>query len=269
MNYRNKETLFAVRKNGMYTGVYAAVEKAREHDHDSLEEISPILLDGSPDTGYACVAEGVMSNLLRDGEDFSVDYTDLDPAWGANFQSAIAAMHGCGFHLKNVEITTLRAYEIDRDYSAGLPENLAGKYADMANRVYCDGTLEDDLLRRDFIADYCEEKRLGEEYAAKLESSHLRAIVGSLNETRDKQKRIRCGNLIRRFEERLKGALCRRFSMEELRILAVLLEAEQDAEISGQIASGAISDGEIEAMLDRFLKCIPFRRGPANPAADE
>lgn len=84
------------------------------------------MIEGTPTSErYICVAEGVVSTLFRREDSFKVEYTNLGTVWGVNMQSAISQLLGNGSRRHNLEITTLRIYEIDKNYSEGLPDNLA------------------------------------------------------------------------------------------------------------------------------------------------
>lgn len=258
MKNTEKNTIYAAKRGKAYIGLFSSFEKAMECKCDTLEEIRPIMIEGTPASErYICAAEGVVSTLFRQEDSFKVEYTDLGPVWGVNMQSAIIQLLGNGSRRHNLEITTLRIYEIDKNYSEGLPDNLAREYGFIADRLSQDDVPTNGVLSRDYIASYFERERRDAEIGERYHSKHMDSLIHGIMKSINSRGVPRCGFAYSKQLERTRRMLSLHFSLKELQTLAVLCGVETDEKISELITNGTISNDKLEELMEKYRRCLP------------
>jgi hypothetical protein len=223
-------------KDHLPVGVFSAPEKAPACD--TLTQINPFLLDGSPVCeGYVCMAKGNCVMLLRKEDGFESAHFDLGPSWGINLQSATIGLCGPHNSRKNVLTTELYLFEIDRVYAAEElkslhPESL---FSSLTRRTYDCDSLSDEQIRRDYIGIHLDNLRRDALRAEKESSAELQLLIDRLMSAayiylKQSGHTLPEGVLIERVHLRMTHRLITEFSMEEMRQLAELLQRDIPAE---------------------------------------
>lgn len=261
-----EKAFFALKKGAAYIGIFSSAENTKDIAFDTIEEITPCFLEGSPAfAGYVCLAEGTWSFLTRNGDAFQTEYHDVGPVWGINMQSAVGGLFGHSFHRKTIQLSVLRIYQVDHDYSEGSPENLSDRFHFLAHRLTNDRAFSHDVLTADYIAQYFEEKRRAAQTAEIRESKYKQLVLDKLLSMKFENQNIRCARPVVHAEKKLDTILSRLFTLKELQIIAVLWGLEKDEELSDQIISGKISADYICELLKKIQKqtdVFPTRSRP-------
>ncbi len=248
-------------KGQQYVGVFSSPEKAQTAEHDSLTEIDPFLLKGSPVSDrYVCMAKGSCVMLLRKEEGFETAYFDLGPSWGLNPQSAVIGL--CGIHnsRKNIITTELYLFESDRAYAADEPRNLYREdvFSSLTKRTYDRDSLSDEQIKKDYLKIYLDRLHRDAVRAEKASSPELqliidRAMTAAYLRLKDTGRTLRCGVPIERLTARMTDRLIAEFSMQEMRQLAELLQRDISKE---EIPHTKLSEAETD-LIRRLAKHIP------------
>lgn len=166
--------------HGEPAGVFSTHEKARACAHDSVSEIEPYFLEGSPVCeGYVFLAKGSAVMLIQDGAFSSSRHFELGPVWGVNAQSAVAALCSVPEKRKNVLPETFLLFEIDKACSDVASASVRGErpFTFLTNRIYDWDELPEEAIRTDYLAQYLDlqrkeaKRRLQEEERRRLRNS--------------------------------------------------------------------------------------------------
>jgi len=249
--------LYLAMKDLHPVGIFSSAEKAQASSPDSISEIEPLLLEGSPCSGqYACMAAGSSSLLRREGDSFRTDLIDLGPVWGANPQSALMALvRSAG---RSLSCSELRLFQIDQIYEPGEPLSLHEDplFSSLIDKIRYAELLKGDALLVDYISLHHERQRIAAAAAAKASLPEVEQITSCLmriacqRATADGGS-IRCGTPLISQRRRLRIAILDEFSIPELKELAPLLNPDKPA---GEACP--LSPGEAD-LLRRAAQHIP------------
>lgn len=144
-------------------------------------EFEPLMLDGSPDCGSICVvtAAGSSYYMNENGELIENSY-EVGPVCGRNLQSALLGLWGRDGVKRELTLESCRIYEIGKDYSDELPEDiLHEKVVEELFRKLLDsnGRLDDSEIARDYIAELTEFDEQNPTFTKKLNSPELKAVA--------------------------------------------------------------------------------------------
>lgn len=252
--------LYAAMRDQTCIGVFSDEERAAAVTCDEILPIEPAWLAGTPEPcGYACLAAGTWITLERIEGGFEAHYTDVGPCWGVNVQSAIGGLFGQPVTRRNIELSSLQLYEIDRDYSVRPPENLKHDYRFLCD-VFAgkDGPSREELAF-DHIERHLRNLRYLEKQGAKYDSLYLEVILDKLSELAWRRRPPRCGYEARNFRQRMEKQFARRFTLTELRILTVLWGLRADDAVTDQLIRGKISPEQARDILERARLCLQPR----------
>lgn len=267
--------MYAITRAGQVTGVFATEAAARACDRAEVSPLKVLQLPGSPDLrGWVAAARGKWTSLSMDAQGVQSQTFRPGPCWGVNVQTAVAGVFAPGGDLRrgciprNVELTSLRLYELDRDYGARCPENLnlmifAGQ---CISQLRQSGEISGEALSEDLIALHEQyEQRLWEKQARmdsglpELLAEHLLAVACA----RAPGKRGFCGTYLTRMARDLDRKVARCFTLRELKILGALLKQEEGWEdrMAGinlsDVELHAVSGEDQEELLARLDKLTP------------
>lgn len=156
------DKLYFATKSLQTACVFSSDQKALTAGYDSIIEIEPYLLDGSPVCdGYVFCAKGTSIMLCRDGGSPSSQRFSLGPVWGVNPQSAVGALCEAGCKRKNVLTDTLCLFRIDQEYTAAELINLRSlqPFTALTQRIYDWNELPEETRSADYTGRYFELKR--------------------------------------------------------------------------------------------------------------
>lgn len=264
MKFCTNKSLYAVRNGDSYLGVYSSLDDVRANGFEDYEEIIPDLLEGSPcSDGYVCFVAGTQTMLVRKNDGFDVECYNVGPVWGSNIQSAVARAIEHGYRYKNTASSVLRIYQIGKDYSMKEPENLADFFAGVTAALVEEKEPSEEVLTTDYIGLYFERKEKDDEYRAIYASKRRYADLIADKIMRDAYAGylIRCSNVLVRQKERIVKGLCHLFSLDELKVVSVLLDLQDDTEVAERIENGMVSEENIKELSKKLKKCFPARIG--------
>lgn len=247
---------FAAMRGQDCIGVFSAEDRVAAVSCDEIVPIDPAWLEGTPaPCGYVCCAAGTWVTLDRMEGGFNTQYTDAGPCWGVNVQSAIGGLFGQPITRRSIELTSVQLYEIDRDYSVRLPENLKHQFGSL-----CDTFAEDDVpdgkkMTFDYIDLHLRNLRYLEEQGSKYDSLYLACIVEALTERVWSHRRVRCANPVEHYRQRMEHRFAHCFTLPELRILSVLWGLRADDTVTSQLISGRIPPEQAQDILERAQLC--------------
>lgn len=262
--------LYAAIRGKDCIGVYSSAEKAAAVICDEIVPIEPARMEGTPaPCGHVCCAAGTWITLERIEGGFEAHYTEVGPCWGVNVQSAIGGLFGQPFTRRNIELSSVQLYEIDRDYSVRLPENLKHQYGSLCDMFADDDVPDGKKMAFDYIDLHLRNLRYLEEQGSKYDSLYLEVILDKLSELAWKRRPPRCGNEARNFRQRMERQFVHRFTLTELRILTVLWGLRADDTVTSQLIRGEISPEQAQDILARARLCLlPRKRKPESSSGE-
>lgn len=259
-----KENLFyAAMLEGEIAGVYSAKENVPEGAE--LLEIMPLCLEGSPRSEkYVCMAKGTWSVTRCDDGQFSSNVIDLEPIWGSNAQSAIAGLLRHNLVRRDVEVTELVLYEINKTYAADEAENLhkAAPFRALTKSITENCRVTPEELAADFISEYFEAKRMQQEREEKRRKTKVSLTSLRLITLLEREKyaalnawqKPRCGRHSEGRKKATESALMNLFSTEELISLAEILEDLPEKTLPEMLSELKNEDCSKAQLLERAVE---------------
>lgn len=268
-------TMYAITRAGQVTGVFTTEDAARACERAEVTPLTVLQLPGSPELrGWVAAARGKWTSLSMDAQGVQSQTFRPGPCWGVNVQTAVAGIFAPGGDLRrgciprNAELTSLRLYELDRDYGAQCPDNLALVIfaGQCISQLRQSGEISGEALSEDLIALHEQyEQRLRERQACvdsglpELLAEHLLAVACA----RAPGKRGFCGTYLARVARDLDRKVARCFTLRELKILGALLKrkdgwAERLADIDlSEVDLTSVCEEERAELWARLDKLTP------------
>ena len=280
-------TLYAITRAGQVTGVFTTEEAARTCKNAEVSPLTVLQLPGSPELrGWVAAARGKWTSLSMDAQGVQSQTFRPGPCWGVNVQTAVAGIFAPGGDLRrgciprNAELTSLRLYELDRDYGAQCPDNLALVIfaGQCVSQLRQSGRISGEALGEDLIALHERYEQGRREKQARMDSGlpellaeHLLAVACA----RAPGKRGFCGTYLTRVARDLDSKVARCFTLRELKILGALLKrkdgwAERMADIDlSDMDLTAVPEEEMAELRARLDKLTPPVRRTAGVRHDD
>lgn len=262
--------LFAAMRGKECIGVFSQEDRAAVVACDEIVPMEPAWMEGTPaPCGHVCCASGTWITLERIECGLNAEYTDVGPCWGVNVQSAIGGLFGQPVTRRSSELTSVQLYEIDRDYSVRLPENLKHLYGALCDTFAEDEIPDEKKMTFDYIDLHLQNLRYLEEQGSKYDSLYLACIVDALAEQAWGHTRVRCANPVEHYRQRMERRFAHFFTLTELRILTVLWGLRADDAVTGQLISGRIPPEQAQDILERAQLCrqprVKLQKKQGNP----
>ena len=263
MRIEKNRTLYKVKDGAKMVGIFTSPDEIPGAEQYTIEGISVWNIEGSPVRGDDVYgATGTRTLLINNGESFSSELIEYEPAWGTNPQSALAGLFK---GRSKVEVSKLIRFELNKIWDKKPQgKNLISTYPfdGLVSDMEEDGILHESDIPMDFYKEYLEEKKRTAAREAKYNSVEVETVVGKMmeievNRIKARGATVSCGFAYDNRIGDLKRKVVGRFTMEELRILAKLFSEGDPEEVLNRQYEGEERD-MIEWIRPRIPK-LPTR----------
>lgn len=258
MKIEKNRTLYKVKGGEKMVGIFTSPDEIPGAEQYTIEEISVWNIEGSPVRGDDVYgATGTRTLLINNGESFSSELSEYEPAWGTNPQSALAGLFK---GRSRVEVSKLVRFELNKILGKkpqGKNLKFTYPFEGLVDKMEEDGILHESDISVDFYEEYLEAEKRAAAREAKYNSEEVETVVDKImeievNRIKARGATVSCGFAYNNRARDLKRKVLGKFTIEELRTLAKLFSEGDPEEVLNRQY-----DGEERDMMEWIRPRIP------------